>query len=436
MVQLATGVHGAPMQVAGIMVLGKDSRLTPQRVCDALNARVPNVPRLRQRLMSTPFGAGRPAWVDDPDFDIRRHVEVLRCPAPGDERALLAFAAQRVADPLPVDRPLWSAAVVSHLADGGVGVVVVFHHVLADGIGGLAVLGALTDGAPMVPAMPFPRALPRRGDVYADALRSRWQGLVRIPAAMRRVRAAVAELRGEGVRAAPRSSLNRPIGPRRELAVVRSDLAAVRDVAHEHGATVNDVVLAAVVGALRTLLRERGELVDRIVVSIPVSSRRTAADGKLGNEVGVLPVSLPVIPDAPARLRAIAEITRQRKTSSPGSSIALIAPMFRLLAKVGVFRWFISRQRLINTFVTNLRGPESALSFLSDPITDIVAVPLISGNVTVAFGVLSYAGVISVTVIADPVRCPDLDVLTEELRGELDGLTRQISSADHKGGSG
>lgn len=41
MVQLASSGPGAPMQVAGIMVLGKDSRLTPHRLCDALAARVP-----------------------------------------------------------------------------------------------------------------------------------------------------------------------------------------------------------------------------------------------------------------------------------------------------------------------------------------------------------------------------------------------------------
>lgn len=73
------------------------------------------------------------------------------------------------------------------------------------------------------------------------------------------------------------------------------------------------------------------------------------------------------------------------------------------------------------------------MSLLGDPITDIVAVPLISGNVTVAFAMLSYAGTVAVTVVADPVRCPDLGLLAEELRGELDALTRQAGSADHSG---
>lgn len=435
MMQLATGVHGSPMQVAGIMLLGKDTRLTPQRVCDALAQRVGNVPRLRQRLMRTPFGAGRPVWVDDPDFDIRRHVDVVPCPAPGDEGALLSIAARRVVSPLPADRPLWSATVVSHLAEDTVGLVLVLHHALADGIGGLAVLGVLADGAPVVPAtaMPLPGAMPRRAVLYADAFRSRWRAVGRIPDTLRRLRAAVTELRGDAVRTAPSTSLNRPIGPRRELAVVRKDLASIRDIAHAHDATVNDVVLTAVVGALHTLLCRRGETVDRIVVSIPVSSRKTTAPGRLGNQVGVIPVSLPVIADSLARLRAIAGITRRRKTSSPGSSIALMAPAFRLLARVGLFRWFISRQRLINTFVTNLRGPESSLAILDHPITDIVAVPVITGNVTIAFAVLSYAGTVTVTIIADPVRCPDLDFLTEELREELDALTRQVSSADHGG---
>src|SRR6185437_6270350 len=45
-------------------------------------------------------------------------------------------------------RPLWSAVVVTGLADGGSALLVVLHHVVADGVGGLAVLAALADGAP------------------------------------------------------------------------------------------------------------------------------------------------------------------------------------------------------------------------------------------------------------------------------------------------
>jgi hypothetical protein len=120
------------------------------------------VPRLRQRLIGTPPGCGHRIWVDDPDFDIRRHVREARCPAPGDERALLDTAVTVITERLPRSRPLWSAVFVTGLAGDAVAVVLVIHHVLADGIGGLAVLANLADHAPGRPqaAYPFPAPPP------------------------------------------------------------------------------------------------------------------------------------------------------------------------------------------------------------------------------------------------------------------------------------
>lgn len=102
--------------------------------------RVPAVPRLRQRLIRAPFGCGGPIWVDDPHFDIRRHVRTMACRAPGEEPALLEAALAVIAAPLPRTAPLWSAVLVTGLADGSVALVLVLHHALADGVGGLAVL--------------------------------------------------------------------------------------------------------------------------------------------------------------------------------------------------------------------------------------------------------------------------------------------------------
>ena len=85
-------------------------------------------------------------WVDDQGFDIAHHVEAVASRVPGDHAALLATAAELVTRPLPAHRPLWSATLVEGLADGGVPLAVIFHHVLADGMGGLAVLASLIHG--------------------------------------------------------------------------------------------------------------------------------------------------------------------------------------------------------------------------------------------------------------------------------------------------
>jgi WS/DGAT/MGAT family acyltransferase len=421
-VALATDVGPVPMQVGAVLLLDAGAELDPQQATAAVAQRIGVVPRLRQRLVPTRFGCGRPVWVDHADFHIHDHVRFVACPVPGDEDALLSIAADVIGTRLPADRPLWRLAFVTGLDGHRTALIVAFHHVLADGIGGLAVLANLVDGAPVGRGTDFPRPAPSARELALDAARARLSAVANLPASLRRVRAAVTQLRpAAGAHPAP-CSLNRPTGSRRRFAVVRADLDQVRGTAHAHGATVNDVVLTAVAAALHTLLESRGESVDRFVVSVPVSARRETRATQLGNQVGVMPVELPATGDLLERLETIAGTTRKAKVTSSAASTALLGPVFRLLARVGVFRWFINRQRLVHTFVTNLRGPDVRLSFLDATIDDVIAIAVVTGNVTVSFAVLSYAGTIDITVIADPDACPDLDALRDALQHQLDEL--------------
>ena len=239
---------------------------------------------------------------------------------------------------------------------------------------------------------------------------------------------AVAELAPSGRAKAARSSLNQPTGAERNFAVARADLAAVREVAHAHAGTVNDVVLTTVAGALHALLRHRGEHVDQLVISVPVSARGDDAGARLGNQAGVIPMALPATGEPRRRLEAIAEITRRRKAAPRGVSTTLLVPVFRALARLGAFRWFIDHQRLVTTIVTDLRGPSSHLTFLGATVSEVIPLTAIVGNMTVAFAALSYAGTVVITVIADPEGCPDLPLLVEELQGGLDALTSHTGS--------
>jgi hypothetical protein len=164
--------RGVPQQFGAVLVLEPVEGFDAAAVTTTLADRVCAVPRLRQRLVKVPPGCGRPIWVDDASFSVHRHVEYLTCPSPGDESALLDVAAKLIMRRLPMDHPLWHASVVTGLAGGRVALILVVQHALADGIGGLAVLGALVDGAPIV-RPPFPIPPPRLGTLAVDALLSR-----------------------------------------------------------------------------------------------------------------------------------------------------------------------------------------------------------------------------------------------------------------------
>jgi diacylglycerol O-acyltransferase / wax synthase len=429
LMQLATDVGPAPMHVGAVLVLGTGPGFSVLQAQRLLGERVHAVPRLRQRLRRAPPGCGRPFWADDPAFDLRHHVRQRPCPPPGDERALLEVAAAVTGEPLPRSRPLWSATFVTGLTGGSTGLVIVMNHVLADGIGGLAVLATLVDEVPgLPPAHPqagFPVPAPRARALADDAWAGRAHRLTHLAGSVRTIRQGLAEL--GGARPPPRlppTSLNRPTGPQRRLDVVAADLAAIRKLGHAHGGTVNDVILAAIAGALRALLAARGEELDLVTASVPVSARQAATGGQLGNQVGVMPVTLPASGDLAARVTQIAAITRERKTAARGTSAALLGPPFRLLAPTGLLRWFFNRQRLIHTFVTNLRGPAEPLTFAGAPVRAVTPIPNTTGNVTVTFGALSYAGTLRITVLSDPSRVPDVTVLTAALRRELGSAAR------------
>ena len=421
--QLASDVGPVPMNVGALMVLdaGPDFDLPAAQA--ELARRLGGIRRLRQRLVRLPWVLGRPIWVDDPTFDAAAHVSSVRCSPPGDRSALLESAMAAVTTPLPRSRPLWRAVLVTGLADGRVGLVLALHHVLADGIGGLAVLAALADsaGGPEPDGMPS-RRQPTTAALFADAVTTRLAALGRVPQALARLWGARAELGLTRVELAPRCSLNAPTGPRRRVGTVTVELTGIRELADRHSATVNDVLLTAVTGAMASVLRARGEHPPALVISVPISARTATTAADLGNRVGVMPVRVPMVEPAKTRLRQVAALTRTQKTTSRGSSAALVGPVFRLLAALGLLRWFVDRQRLVNSFLTNIRGPAEPLRFTGVDVDEVVPITVTAGNVTVAFAALSYAGRLTIAVVVDPDRVPDLDPLTDALRAQLDTL--------------
>ena len=216
---LAMETGGAvPEHLGAVFVLDARHGFDVGSAQRVLAERIRAVPRLRQRLVRPPLGCGRPVWVDDPGFDAARHVRLRRCAAPGDEQALLDVAADVISEPLPRSRPLWAAAFVSGLVGGQVGLVLVLHHVLADGIDGLAILARLVDAAEPGPTRSFPQPCPTRRRLAAEAFRSRLRSLGRFRAGARALRTTMAGGSGGPVPRAVACSILHVTGTRRRFA--------------------------------------------------------------------------------------------------------------------------------------------------------------------------------------------------------------------------
>jgi diacylglycerol O-acyltransferase / wax synthase len=226
--------------------------------------------------------------VDAPSFDLGDHVRVLPLPAGTGEAELLLAIERLRRDRLDPSRPLWEMWFLTGLPGERVALFVRLHHAIADGMAAMATVAACLDPVPdaaTAPTRPWrPTRPPSARKLLADNLVRHGERLVgafstlaRPRTTLRRVRAAwpaVREVLAEEPAAA--TSLDRMVGPGRSLALIRTTLDQVKQVAHSRHATVNDVLLAATAGGLRALLRSRGEPVEGTTVRIyvPVSLRR------------------------------------------------------------------------------------------------------------------------------------------------------------------
>jgi diacylglycerol O-acyltransferase / wax synthase len=121
-----------------------------------IEARLELVPRFRTRLAYPPPGMGEPFWVDDPDFDVSRHVLELGMPNTELDDRRFAFLWDRVlSEPLPRNRALWEIRLAPRLQGGRCGLVARVHHALVDGKSALEVALLLLDSDPDAgPALP------------------------------------------------------------------------------------------------------------------------------------------------------------------------------------------------------------------------------------------------------------------------------------------
>jgi len=432
-----------PQEIGALAVLdGSDladpgGRLRVEAAREVIAARLHLVPRFRQLLYMPRPGLGRPLWVDAPAFDLADHVRVLPLPAPGDEAALLRATEQLRRLHLDRSRPLWQMWFLPGLPEGRIGMYVKIHHVIGDATAGMAAVAALLDAAPDAPARPAqpwtPAPPPTARDLLADNLRHHASGLGHAAAALARpvTTARHAQAAWTAVREvttgppAARTSLDRLVGPGRTLAPIRSDLDQVQQIAHNHHATVNDVLLAVTAAGLRGLLRSRGEPVEDLVVPIyvPITLRPAPLrDQARGNLTALMVVPLPVgVPGPGRRLQQIAAETARRKAESrPSVGTVLHGPMPRRVVLA-----VMSRQR-VNLVSADVPGPPQPLYLAGARLLEVFPVLPLMAKTSLGVGALSYAGQFNIMAVADQDVSPDLDVFAATARGELRALAASM----------
>ena len=412
---------------------------------------VDRYPRFRQRVVESHLPLRAPKWEDDPEFALEHHMHHLALPAPGDAAALQELVADLMMMPLDRNRPLWQTYMVDGFGDGAA-MITRMHHCIADGIALARVMLSLTDSEPDAPIEPDldeclrsgsngllsniadsgGRVLARAGRVASTAYQQAGEIVLHPPHARRLAGAVVRDgstaLRLLLTSADAATVIKGDPGVGRRVAWSDEiSLAEIKRIAHAHKATVNDVLLAAVAGALRHYLQDRGSPVAEIQAMVPFNLRPLdqPVPRELGNKFGLVFLPLPV--GVSGSYRRLVEV-HKRMTEIKGSRDGAVS--YALLSASGLTPEPIER-RVVDLFsgkgtavMTNVPGPKDPVYLAGSPVRTVLFWAPTSGHIGMSVSIFSYRGEVTVGLMVDARLIPDPDQIVGELQRELTALSR------------
>jgi diacylglycerol O-acyltransferase len=414
--------------IVGVMMF--DAPLEYERFRAVVAERLLIYDRFKQRVKEPLLRLGLPTWEVDPNFDLDYHVRRVVLPAPGDEAALQQLAGQMMSVPLDRHHPLWQFTFVDHYGSGSA-VIGRLHHCIADGLALVQVLLSMTDATPDAEWRgPEPKPVD-------DSLKHMFDPAIK---AVNMTLATAGSLLHEGIQAVAHPSrlidaLN--LGSLGAIALSKllllkpdqvtifkgqcgvekravwsrpMPLSVVKDVAHALHATLNDVLLAAVTGALRRYLDEQGEVETNLSIRamVPVSVRPPHKLDTLGNQFGLVILSLPVGLREPIRRLSVLKERMDQIKDTPEAMVA-----FGLLGGMGVspaqiedvlLKFFAAK---VSAVMTNVPGPRAPIYLTGVPMKRIMFWVPTPGNLSLGVSIISYAGEVMVGIATDAGLAPN-----------------------------
>lgn len=432
----------APENVLSIQMYDQSSapggRVTFKGILAHIEARLHLARAFREKVVRVPGDLDHPWWVDDPAFDLEYHVRHLALPKPGDWRQFCIQAARLHARPLDLSRPLWEMYViegldaVEGLPSGSFATVLKMHHSAIDGKSGAEILSAIhtqtpTAADPPPPETPWrpqgaPPAWELAGRACLTTMTTPARGAELASRLLPGIGRGLLNQQRQGWKAlapAPNTRFNGPISAHRVLDACFFDLDDVRKIrSAAPGATVNDVALTVLGGALHRYLADAGEPPSASLrAMVPISVRTESQKADLGNQVSAMTVTLASdVPDPLHRLAAVTAATVSSKELAtavgarnlvdisqfaPGALVGVAARLGGQFARLNRFG------AVINTVISNVPGPREPLYFAgAELLRAFGGGPIVDGTGLI-HAVNSVGHTFSLSFVADRDMMPD-----------------------------
>ncbi|KTE17330.1 WS/DGAT/MGAT family O-acyltransferase [Sphingopyxis sp. H115] len=407
-----------------------------------VESRVDTSPLFKRRLHRLPFDIDHPYWVEDEHFDIEAHMSHARLPEPGDWRQFCIAVARWFSKPMDMNRPLWDIYIIEGLdripgiPKGSFAMLHRVHHAAVDGASGAHAFIAMSDiDAKGTPAIPEPPPVEELGEApsSAETLSRAWSASMQSPvkfmnALMKMSPAIVASARksiAEGGMTAgvPETRFNVPVGPHKMFDATTVALADVAEIRKKvPGATVNDVVLTTVGGALRKYLLKHKELPKESLVAVaPVNLRGKGGKASTpGNQVSAM--SVPVrtdIADPLERLAAVRDYTVEAKEAKAGVSARIMTDLSQHIpgATMAAVARLVTSERFAvrgtNLFISNVPGAQVPLYLAGAKLVQQHGMAPLANNMGLFVATPSYNGRIAFSIISERAIMPDIAFFRE-----------------------
>jgi len=408
--------------------------------------------RFRQKAVQSTAGA---FWEDDPYFDIKAHVRRIALPGKADYAELQDMVSHLASSPLDKTKPLWQFHLIENYEKGPV-VVARIHHCYADGIALIQVLLAMTSsdrhkslaldpeshekekhqklGMLKQIINPAQKQFNQSLKIIAKASELGLK-LIQDPSLLEKGVHEAVEITEELFTALtlsddPKTLLKQPLGVRKRVAWSHSlDLDEVKALARAAGATVNDVLISSLAGAIRNYLILHGQEPHgiRIRATVPVNLRPLHHARELGNHFGLVFLELPIDEANPLRRLKLVHEEMNRLKSSRQALVSL-----GLLSVLGMAPEKIQNLLLeqfsqkASAVLTNVPGPQVPLYLAGCGIRKVMFWVPQNGSIGVGLSILSYNNKVEFGLIADKNLIPRPQEVIEYFPREFDALELAI----------
>jgi WS/DGAT/MGAT family acyltransferase len=451
-----------PMHISSVFVV--EGELTYERFFQHFAERMHLLPAYKRKIAMVPFNMSHPKWVDDPDFDLSKHLYHHELTADVSFQEALDFTVNLNEPMLDRSKPLWE----NHIVTGLPGLTFVLnrtHHCMIDGASGMELAQVMYDfepdpTPPEVPPQKEVEQPPGQLQLYNEAVKDNLLALSEIrPTDWMPENGKQRELiqRASKVftdfvtRPAITAPFNRSmVGPKRRADFLRRSFSEIREVRRAFGGTINDVVLTVVSeGMARYLSNHEQKLENKHMrVMCPVNVRTEDLKGALGNQVSAIFPMLPAWPmDPSSRFAAVRTEMENIKSNEDAQAVTLaseagsgiwplaMAPTQVVGTSLDPTVW-AARFPLpvmpdlgwqppnvgINFVCTNVPGVQVPLYLAGHKVRDTIGLLILCGNVGFSTTVLSYNKELYINYICEPRLMPDLDALTTASNEAFDEL--------------